>query len=226
MRNMFSIILLLSFNINCLCQETCDSNLFKHLINISNQNNISIIEFQKCEKIVYDLWDKKCYDYVKSVNEENYAIGNLTYLFGRICIKADCDQAVKSYINYIQKNKGSAEEQLDFSFENIFVKRPESVLVEISKQDSSYIHRLLSDLAWGFVNNRAFGIEDPFANNQFKAMTVHNDPPKVILDSTNYRFIYFSLNPAIKRLYPKYRNYIEFELSEVLDMIRFDAQHR
>jgi hypothetical protein len=126
----------------------------------------------------------------------------------------------------LTQNKGSAEEQLDFSFENIYVKKPESVLVEIGKQDSSYIQRLLSDLAWGFVNNRAYGITDPFADDQFKAMTVYYNPPKVILDSTNYRFIYFSLNPDIKKLYPKYRKYIEFELSEVLAMFRFNDRQK
>jgi hypothetical protein len=191
-----------------------------------NKKSLTLDEFQKCKKVVDSLWKHHCYDYVKTINEENYGITTLTLEFGKICVKTNSDIAVKAYIEYLNKNKGSAEEQLSFSFENIFVKRPENVLLYISKEDSVTQDRLLSSLAWGFVNNRMYGAIDPAQDDPFKAMTVYDKPPKTILNSTNYKTIYFSLNSSLKTLYPKYKVYIDSELSDILDMIKFEDEHK
>jgi hypothetical protein len=223
---MFILLLLLALQTNSYCQENCDSTLFKFLMESGNKKSLTLVEFQKCKKIVDSLWKHQCYDYVKTINEENYAITTLTLEFGKICVKANSDIAVKAYIEYLNKNKVSAEEQLSFSFENLFVKRPESVLINISKQDSVTKERLLSSLAWGFVNNRMYGAIDPNQDDPFKAMTVYDKPPKRILNSTNYKNIYFSLNPNLKMLYPKYRAYIDYELSDILDILKFEDEHK
>jgi hypothetical protein len=57
-------------------------------------------------------------------------------------------------------------------------------------------------------------------------MTVYDKPPKTILNSTNYKTIYFSLNSSLKTLYPKYKVYIDSELSDILDMIKFEDEHK
>jgi hypothetical protein len=226
MRNGLVLMLLFIVGINCYSQEPCDSSLFKFLMASGNKKSLTLDEFQKCKKVVDSLWKHHCYDYVKTVNEESYGITTLTLEFGKICIKANSDIAVNAYIDYLNKNKGSAEEQLSFSFENIFVKRPESVLLNISKQDSITRDRLLSSLAWGFVNNRMYGAIDPAQDDPFKAMTVYNNPPKPILNSRNYKSIYFSLNPNFKTLYPKYRAYIDYELSNILDMLKLEDEQK
>ena len=226
MRNGLVLMLLFILRINCYSQAPCDSSLFKFLMASGNKKSLTLDEFQKCKKVVDSLWKHHCYDYIKTINEESYGITTLTLEFGKICIKANSDIAVKAYIEYLNKNKGSAEEQLSFSFENIFVKRPESVLLNISKQDSVTQDRLLSRLAWGFVNNRMYGAIDPAQDDPFKAMTVYDKPPKVILNSTNYKDIFFSLNSNLKTLYPRYRSYIDSELSDILDMIKFEDEHK
>ena len=185
---------------------------------------LSVDEFQKSKIIVDKLCQQNCNEYEKRINSEGFEITSLTFEFGKICLNANSDEAVRSYINYRIKKRGSVEEQLDFSLENIFVKRPESVLIGISRQDSVTKILLLSGLAWGFVNNRAYGVNDPYFDNPNKAMTVYSNPPKAILDSLNYRNIYFSLNPIIKKIYPKYKNHIEYVLTEVLETIRLNEQ--
>lgn len=220
MRSFFLLLLTFLFQINSSCQGNCDSTLFKQLIKYANQKTLSADEFYKGKTIAYNLWKNGCDDYVKTINGVNYAITGLTYEFGKICINANSSLAVKSYIDYLIQNSCSAEEQLDFSFENIFVKRPENVLQEVSKQDSVTKDKLLRRLAWGFVNNRLYGTNDPFFDNPNKAMTVYSNPPKIVLDSLNYKKIYFSLNPIIKNIYPKYKNDIDFVFTIILAMIK------
>lgn len=222
MRNWFVFILLLTIKVNIYCQDNCDSTLFKFLMESGNKKSLTLVEFQKCKKIVDSLWRHQCYDYVKTINEENFGITTLTLEFGKICLKANSEIAVNAYIEYLNNNKGSAEEQLDFSFENIFVQRPENVLSYISKQDSSTQNTLLSRLSWGFVNNRLYGSVDPMQDDPFKAMKVFDDPPKKILNTKNYKDIYFSLNPMIKKLYSKYKTYIDLEFSKILEILSFE----
>jgi hypothetical protein len=219
MKNGLVLSLLFFLSLSGYSQESCDSSLFKFLMESGNKKSLTLQEFQKCKIIVDSLWIHQCHDYAKTIKEVSYGITTLTLEFGKICIKANSDIAVKAYIEYLNKNKGSAEEQLDFSFENIFVKRPESVLSQISSQDSLTRDRLLENLAWGFANNRLYGAKDPAQDDPFKAMTVYDNPPKQILNSSNYKEIYFSLNPEIKKIYPRYKVLIDIEFSKIIDMI-------
>jgi hypothetical protein len=220
------LILFMFLSMKSNCQINCDSTLFKQLIHFGDLKSITDVEFNKCCSIVDTLWNRHCKDFVKDVNGEHLAVTSLTYVFGKICIKANSNYAVKAYIDYVINNKGSAEEQLDFSLENIFVKRPENVMEQISMKDSANKASLLSGLAWGFVNNRYYGSKDIFEDNPYKAMTVYNDPPKVILNTTNYRELYFSLNPEISKIYPTYKKEIDSVLSSILDMLRFDEEQK
>jgi hypothetical protein len=226
MKNAMVLLLTLLVYTNSICQENCDSALFKQLIKYGNSKTLSLEDFQKCQTIVNQLWVQHCYDYLKVINNENYRLTSLTYEYGRICLKANPDYAINAFIDYIIDNKNSAEEQIDFSFEKLFVKYPKRVLIDMSKFDSDTKNDLLWRLSWGFVNNRCYGPIDPFDDNPFKAMTVYNNPPKVVLDSTNYKNIYFSLNPEIKVAYLTFKNEIELVLSHILTMIRFNEEQK
>jgi hypothetical protein len=226
MKRLGILMLFMFLTLKSNCQSNCDSTSFKRLLHYGDLKSITDVEFSKCCDIVDTLWIRHCHDFDKDVNGEHFAVTSLTYIFGKICIKANSPYAVKAYIDYVIKNKGSAEEQLDYSLENIFVKRPDNVMRQISMKDSANKESLLSGLAYGFVNNRNYGSKDPFEDDPYKEMTVYNNPPKVILDSTNYKEIYFSLNPQIPKIYPMYKKDIDSVLSSILDMLRFDAEQQ
>lgn len=220
------LILCVLIKFNLQAQNDCDSTLFKQLLKYGKSKTISIEDFQKCQHIVNQLWIQHCQFYTKVINDQNYVISSLTFEYGKICIKANPEYSVKSFIDYIIDNKNSAEEQIAFSFENIYVKYPKAVLIEISNFDNETRKEMIILLALGFVNNRCYGSKDPFADNPMKAMTVYNDPPKIVLDSTNYKKIYFSLNPEIQSLYPKYKKLMDDVLDMILTMIRFSEDQK
>jgi hypothetical protein len=141
-------------------------------------------------------------------------------------MKSNPDYSVPAFIDYLIDNKNSAEEQLSFSFEHIFVKYPNVVLTKISRLEKETKDQMILNLAWGFVNNRYYGASDTNEDNPMKAMTVYNNPPKVLLDTLNYRKIYFSLNPEIQNIYPRFKNEIESVLDLSHQMIKLDEEQR
>ncbi len=219
----FFIILFL-ISVKAFNQTDCDSTLFKQLFYFSESKTISDIDFKNCCVIAENLLKIKCTDYIKELNGENYRISTLTYMFGNICLNANSLNSVKAYLHYYKENEGSAEEQLDFSLENIFVKRPSDFMNEFIKKDSLTKERIISGLSWGFLNNRLYGANDPNADNPTKAMTVYDNPPAVVLNSSNYKTIYFSLNPEIKKIYPLLKEDIDKILSIVFETIKFEEQ--
>jgi len=207
-------------------QEQCDSTLYKELIHFSNSKTITDSDFKKCCVITENLLKAKCNDYLKEINGQSYCITTLTYTFGKICINANSINAVREYLKYFLEKKGSAEEQLSFSLENIFVKRPRDFMNEFARKDSATKERILEGLVWGFLNNRCYGTVDPHSDNPMKAMTVYDNPPKMVLDTLNYKKIYFSLNPEIGKIYPSFQKDIDKVLNNIFGAVRFEMKRK
>lgn len=199
---------------------TCDSTMFKTLIDYSSNEYISEKEFLICKDLVDSLWAQGCDDYLKRINNQNVAITSLTYTFGKICYIANSELATKSYIEYLLKNKKSAEEQLSFSFEYLFTLKPNVILREISKLNEDDQEFLLRQLVWGFINNRSYGIVDPYENNPYKAFTYYRNPPEIILDTTNYKEIFAKVNPSIQNN-TEFAGSIEYILEEIYNWLKF-----
>lgn len=167
-----------------------------------------------CNDILDTLIKNNCDDYTVFENGQSVSYYSLTGLYGKICQKSNSSMGVASFVSYLKKNRSSAEEQLSFSFESIFVERPVIVLQEITKDKNSREY-LLDKLAWGFVNNRIYGAKDPYENEPYKAMTIHFDPPERVLTISNYREIFYAINPAIPALYNDNKEIIDEFLKKV-----------
>jgi len=140
---------------------------------------------------------------------------SLTYIFGKICLIKNDSNAVRVYIDYMRRNENSAEEQISFSFEYLFVKQPEFIL-------SNCIHNdwLLDHLAWGFMNNRYYGVQDPYEDNPNKAFTVYYNPPKPVLNDKNCKEIFYKVNPSLIKLYPKYKKQVDYLLNTISEGLK------
>ena len=130
-----------------------DVKLFKRLIDYSEKKNITDSDIKACNRIADTLMTHNCYDYVIKRNDTLFCINGLTLLFGKICERANSRYSIKSYMKYLMANKGSAEEQLAFSFGDIFIKNPELVLNEIEKYSLEKRGLFLDAIAWG-INNK------------------------------------------------------------------------
>lgn len=193
-------------------QSDCDSTLFIKLIDVSNQSKITTSDFLTCESIVDTLNKYGCMYFDKN----DTLITSLTFLFGKICYKVNSDTSIKAFLGYHIKHIGSAEEQISFSFENLFTLHPKLILDEILKTDTILQKDLLGSLAWGFLNNRNYGIDDPLADDPFKAMTVYDNPPDPILNRNNYMEIFYQVHSETKHLYPYYRNQYDYIFSKIV----------
>ncbi len=191
----------------------CDSNLFTKLIDVSNQSKITTSDFLTCELIVDTLDKYDCMYYEK----DEALITSLTFLFGKICYEVNTDSSIKAFLDYHIKHIGFAEEQISFSFENLFTLRPKLILDEILKTDTVSQNDLLGSLAWGFINNRAYGVEDPYADNPFKTLTASNNHPNPIINRNNYKEIFYQTHPETKNLYSEYRNQYDYIFSKIAE---------
>ena len=146
------IIFILLIPLYTLGTNPCDSTLFEKLIDYSEQETISYSEFLIC-KIMIDSLDKyDCDYYNKLIENQNYSITSLTFLFGKICYKANTSTAIKAFLDYRIKHIGSAEEQISFSFEPLFSLQPKLILDEMLKENEGLQEGLLYSLVWGFLN--------------------------------------------------------------------------
>lgn len=165
----------------------CGRPQFKKLITIARKDSITDSDIFIAVKLVKELEKTRCSDYTGKKNGQAYVIATRTGLFGEICIKKNNYNAVNEYIKYMKREHGSAEEQLSFSFEKIFVERPADVLSLIGNDAD-----LLNSLEWGFVNNESF-------------------------TSKNCRTRFFQVAPAAKVLYPKYKTQIDYLIKEIAE---------
>jgi len=143
------------------------------------------MELDIAVQLLKKLERDKCSDYI---GKNGSVITGRTYLFARICIVRNSQKSVEEYIKYLKRQHSSAEEQLSFSFEEIFVQRPEDVL-SLIKND----HDLLNQLGWGFVNNHS-GLD---------------------LTAKNCKKVFFQVNPKVKEIYPKYKKEIDYLINDI-----------
>lgn len=140
--------------------QQCDFCKFKfdYLLNVLKQKKLSQTELQNCWLIVKDLYRARYTDYIDSIaNNTSYVSHSLTKTYSEICIKTEGSVSVDYFFKYMTLTEGSAEEERSFSLERLFVKFPEIVLKHIGKNEE-----LLDALTWGFLNNRAYGSNNPF----------------------------------------------------------------
>ena len=193
-------------------ENNCDSNDFEQLKNGCREKTISLKDFSKYLKTIKKLENIKCFDYVQVKDGQEYVETGLTFLFGQICILTNNEIAVKEYINYLKRHSGSAEEQRSFSFEKIFVQNPTRTLSLIN-----YDTELLNHIVWGFINNRLYGVKDPYKSDPNKAYTVYYKELKIVLNSKNYSNVFYKVNPTLKTNYLKYKKQIDYLLVTIKD---------
>lgn len=208
---LLSLLCLFTFLVKA--QNNCDSNDFEQLITACKKKEISQVEFSQNLKIAQQLEKNKCYDYIKVENGKEHAETGLTYLMGQLCLRANTEDADKKYIAYVERNKGSAEEQLSFSMEYLFKQNPKRILTLI-KSDKD----ILNHIVWGFVNNRMYGINDPKQNEPNKAYTANPNEPKPVLNSTNYKDIFYGTYPSLLKD-NLHSNDIEYVLKQIYDVL-------
>jgi hypothetical protein len=177
-------------------QAPCDSSSFEQLIKIRDSKAISDYDLKKCCCIVDSLLEMNCTYFILKREYQNYF--KLTSIFGEICLKANSLNSVKAYIDYYLKNSNSPEEQICYSLEDIFIKRPKDVLSEISNRNSTDRDVLLFGLAFGFGENYS-----------------ENTP----IDTNNYKKVFYSLNSEIVKIYPTYQKEIDNILLQIKNML-------
>jgi hypothetical protein len=195
-------------------QENCDPKDFEILKVASRKNFLTEIEFLNLLKIVRNLENKKCFDYIEKKNGEEYVETGLTYLFGQLCINANSDKSFQEYVDYLNRHIGSAEEQRSFSFEYIFKKNPQRVFKLIK-----YNLGLLDHLVWGFLNNRLHGERDPYENDPNKAYTKYDSEPPRVLTVKTYKDIFYKTYPSLKNE-TMYIKEIDYLLTNIKDELK------
>lgn len=186
---LLSLLLLLNYT---AFSSPCDSNDFRQLLFLVKQGKVNGNELIAAKDIAFRLNEAKCRNYEIRHDGDVQAIATLTQIFGEICRLANSPQAVTAYVEYVDRNSGSAEEQLAISFESIFRDNPAMVLVTITNNGERMPYDLLEKLAWGFLNNS------------------HS-----LVDAANYRDVFLQLHPDMPLLYQKYNRQIDIILSIV-----------
>ena len=147
--------------------------------------------------------------YVQKRNGQEYVETGLTYLFGQLCLITNSYKSVQEYIEYLNRHSGSAEEQRSFSFEYLFKQNPKRILSLIKSNKE-----LLDHLVWGFMNNRSYGVNDPYQKDPNKTFTVYDKEPKRVLTTRTYKEIFYKTYPTLKNdnVYSKQIDYLLTEI--------------
>ncbi|GAA3969022.1 hypothetical protein [Mucilaginibacter dorajii] len=181
-----ALCIFIIITLNASAQTNCDPRAFKKLISFSKKHSLSDKQFTSALLIVKKLELGNCSYYEVKTKGINYQLASLTELLGNICIKTNTPTAVNEYVLYMKRHSTSAEEQMAFSFEQIFVKQPAYVLAAVGQNTA-----LLDQLEWGVVNNQ----------------------PNIKLN--NYKTAFYSAYPALKQLYPKYKKQVDYLLNAI-----------
>ena len=196
-----------------------ENYLFKELTEYSKYEITSDSIVARANYIITLLEDENKYNdtqfYTKEIDGQNYIVSSKTYLFGKICEKSCSDLGAIKFTDYVLTNIGSAEEELSFSFERIFKRNPKTILEIISELTNEQKDFIYEHIAWGFLNNRSCGIENPYEDIDGKAMIAFSDSVEIILNLTNYQEMFYSLNPSLPTLKKTYYK----DLSQILEKI-------
>lgn len=197
-----------------LAQVHCDPQDFELLKRATSKSTITEDEFTSYLETVRKLENNKCFDYVHKKNGQEYIETGLTYLLGRLCVVANTKRAIQEYVSYLNRTTGSAEEQRSFSFEYLFQKNPEAVL-SIVQSDKE----LLDHLVWGFINNRRYGVNDPYETEPNKAYIVREKEPQPVLTQSTCQDIFYKTYPGLKNnnTYSKQTAYLLTSIKSALE---------
>jgi hypothetical protein len=222
MKNIYKILLVTTyillhssiFSQTKVDQSECNA-LFDKIIPYSKNKIVPDNNLVFCQKIVNDLKSNKCSYYVKSKDGKEYIQFGLTWIYFQICVRSRSKKGINFFTKYVLEKNGSAEEELSFCFEKLFFHNPLTVMEEIYVLHPTDQKYLLDHLAWGFVNNRSYGKDDPYNDLPNKAMIRLNETRPVVLSSMNYEDIFFKVYPPLK----KKTNYASLNKS-LLDKIK------
>lgn len=184
----FLSLVIWTIGLHAQSEYGCGVSQFKKLTSIYHEQAVTDSDFTITVKLVKQLEKLRCEDYKGKKNGSEYVMGTRTQLFGDICLKKDNNTSVSEYINYLNRQQGSAEENLSYQFERIFEKHQEFVLSKIG--NNKY---LLNHLVWGFCNNH---------------YSKH-------LTAKNYRQIFFEYYPQLKTDYSQYKKQIDYLLHSI-----------
>jgi len=180
-----SLILIPVFN---LFAQNSDRQL-DQLLSYSKKKQINSSQFSSALQIFRNLEAKHELDAaVRRSRYDDESSETVLRIFGKICLHSKSPIAVDEFIKFIKRQKGSANEQIPMSFEPLFAKWPDYVLIRIANDKD-----LINQLEWGFVNNH-----------------FHD------LTTKNCEIFFYSLNPKIKYLYPKYKKQIDYLISKAI----------
>jgi hypothetical protein len=212
MKQLITFIFLLSSLLSF--GQNCDSNYFEQLELACTKKVITNIEFSTYLQTVRKLESNNCFDYIKKRNGQEFVETGLTYLFGNICMNTNSEKATQEFINYLKRKSGSAEEQMSFSFENIFKQNPKRVFSLIGIDTA-----LLDHIAWGFMGNRLYGENNPYERDPNKAYTVYNNEPIRTLTVKTYKNIFFNVYPSLKKC-ELFKKQIEYLLTTIKEGLK------
>jgi len=212
-----TLLLILALTIRTFGQQ-CDSckDEFDRLLIIKNKEKVNLNDLENSWQIAKKLYNLRYIDYVDRIaNNTRYVSHSLTRTFSGICIKAGGNAGVDYFFNYLTLTNGSAEEERSYALERLFVEYPEIVLNRIAKNNE-----LLNDLTWGFLNNRYYGVKNPFENNDYIATTLNENKPTPILKKDNCKSIFFETNPSLKAKYNDYKYQIDYIINKAIENLK------
>lgn len=213
MKQTFFLIFILS-SLFSLAQVHCDPQDFELLKRATAKPALTEDEFTAYLETVRKLESNMCIDYVQKKNGQDYVETGLTYLLGRLCLLSNSRRAVEEYVGYLKRNSGSAEEQRSFSFEYLFRQNP-AVVLSVVQSDKE----LLDHLVWGFINNRRYGVNDPYESEPNKAYSVEGKAPKPFLTQSNCQDIFYKTYPILKNN-KSYSKQIAYLLSSIREDLK------
>jgi len=196
MRRPLYILLLAMLFLSKYCfGETTNKNAsFDTLILYSQKPNVANNEFGKCVKYVNMLLDSSITELVITKDSTLFEQYTLTSLFGNICVKLNTILSIRAFMGYLKKNEFSSEEQLSYSFQEIFWANPDLVLSEIETLQKEKRIYYLDRLSYGFLG---FGSKEISAYRQ--------NPTE------NYcKKILFKKHPKVKKIYKKHKEALDY----------------
>jgi hypothetical protein len=62
-----------------------------------------------------------------------------------------------------------------------------------------------------------YGVEDPYSDNPFKAITFYESSPTPMINKENYKEIYYKTHSETSNLYPEYQKQYDYIFKVILD---------
>ena len=194
-RPLYLLLLAILFLSKCCFGETTNKNAyFDTLIMYSQKPNIAKNEFGKCVKYVNMLLDSNITELVIIKDSTLFEQYTLTSLFGNICVKLNTIRSIRAFMGYLKKNEFSPEEQLSYSFQEIFWANPDIVLTEIETFKKEERKLYLERISYGFLNY------DPKEMSDIKRNPTDEYCKKKL----------FKKYPIIKKIYKKHKKSLDY----------------